>query len=751
MKPLFIRFGRWRYIIPTLLMAGLTIASIIITLSTLRQEAISTHRNIAKLHAYAFEEIFTQTLQNIDYTMDRIPHLSAEKTSSQTLLAIFQDVLRNSPYLRSLSLLNQEGIIELSSHQPNSGKRIIMDDFLPIPSFNDTPLLRIGTPWIGRDFDVAHPCNPKNPSPSDSIYFIPVLKKVFFGEEPYYLIATLNPDYFINRYTQALTSHEGLVSLWRLDGILLLSTDSTLGIGVSHFDTVNAITYKQETLLAHIEHSKHSPISAYKLARLMPFIVDVEMDQDIALRYWDQERNKMLLFSIAFISLSGILGLVLILRNDKETQRQKQQITYEKQFRIAMEATQTGLWTWNIENDTITWDSQCYLLLGYKPFAFEPSIKMIQTIIHPDDTPIMLASRLEQIALQGWFLVERRMKSFNGEWIWIQMRGRVIEYSQENRPLLLTGVYINIDAQKQAEQLRLSSVAFETEDAVLITDATEKIVKVNHAFTKITGYQSKEILGKTPRVLKSGEHDKAFYSLLWNSLLEKGFWQGELWNKRKNGEVYPEHITITAIKDDKGIVTHFLANFSDITVRKAAQKQIHEMAYRDPLTRLANRHLLQDNIFKAIERAQQLQIYGALIFIDLDQFKQLNDSFGHDAGDMLLVQVARRLLDCTRQNDTVSRLGGDEFLILLENLGDNSEQAKAQTLSVAKKILTHINKPFDLVHGTYTIGASIGVCLFGQTVQSVDELIKQADTAMYEAKEKGRNQISFFTPKVCNA
>ena len=726
-------------------------ASIIITLSTLRQEAITTHRNIAKLHAYAFEEIFTQTLQNIDYTMDRIPHLSAEKTSPQALLAIFQDVLKNSPYLRSLSLVNQEGVIELSSHQPNSGKRIIVDDFLPVPSFNNTPLLRIGTPWIGRDFDVAHPSNTKAPSPAESIYFIPVLKKVFFEKQLYYLVATLNPDYFINRYAQALTSHEGLVSLWRLDGILLLSTDNALGIGFSHFDTVNSTTHKQEPLLTHLQHSQHSPISAFKLARLMPFIVEVEMDQDIALHFWDQERNKMLLFSIAFISLSGILGLILILRNDKETQRQKQQITYEKQFRVAMEATQTGLWTWNIENGTVTWDSQCYLLLGYKPFSFEPSVEMIQSLTHPDDAHTIFSSRLEQIAFQGWFLVERRMKSSNGEWIWLQVRGRVIEYTKENTPLFLTGVYINIDVQKQAEQLRLSSVAFETEDAVLITDALENIVKVNQAFTRITGYTSEEILGKTPRILKSGEHDKAFYTLLWQSLLEKGFWQGELWNKRKNGEVYPEHITITAIKNAKGIVTHFLANFSDITVRKAAQKQIHEMAYRDPLTRLANRHLLHENIIKAIEKSHQLQIYGALVFIDLDQFKQLNDSFGHDAGDMLLIQVARRLQDCTRQNDTVSRLGGDEFLILLENLGTDITQATAQTHSVAQKILIFLNRPFDMVHGTYSIGASIGVSLFGKTLQEADALIKQADMAMYEAKDKGRNQISFFTQKVSDA
>lgn len=743
MYNLVIYLGRWRYILPTLVMVGLTIASIITTLSTLREEAIATHRNIAKLHTYAFEEHFTQTLQNIDYTMNRIPSLSDTQTTPQILERIFIDLVKNAPHLRSFSLVDMNGRIEVSSHQPNMGKRLVLENFLPIP-FGDMPLLRIGTPWMGRDFELAYPSNPKLPMAPDSIYFIPLLKKVFFANKPYYLVATLNPDYFTNRYAQALPIENGIISLWRLDGILLFSTDTSLHVGLSHFNTTPLKTTNQEDLLTHLERNQHSPISAYRLARLMPFVIEVEMDQTIALNYWDKERNKILWINILFISLSGILGLLLLLRNDRETQRQKQQITYEKQFRLAMEATQTGLWTWNYQDGTITWDKQCYILLGYEPFVFEASWEMTKSLTHPEDVQNMLSSIEKQIALQGWFLVERRMKNAQGEWTWIQVRGRVIEYTAERHPLFLTGVYINIDAQKQAEQLRLSSVAFETEDAILITDAHEKIIKVNQAFTKITGYTPEEILGNTPRILKSGQHDALFYKALWESLTDKGFWQGELWNKRKNGEIYPEHITITAIKDSKGILTHFLANFSDITLRKAAQKQIQEMAYRDPLTRLANRHLLQENTLKAIEKSHQEQVYGALIFIDLDHFKELNDTFGHDAGDMLLIQVATRLQDCTRQGDTVSRLGGDEFLILLEDLGSDFNQARAQTNSVALKILSYLNKPFALAHGNYSVGASIGISLFGKKKQEVDELIKQADMAMYESKEKGRNQISLF-------
>ncbi len=235
------------------------------------------------------------------------------------------------------------------------------------------------------------------------------------------------------------------------------------------------------------------------------------------------------------------------------------------------------------------------------------------------------------------------MRTALKEWVWIQVRGKVIEFSHEHEPLFLTGVYINIDAQKKAEQLHLSAVAFETQEAILITDAKEKIVKVNEAFTRITGYSDHEIIGQTPRVLKSGYHDKAFYEAMWKALHEKGFWQGELWNKRKNGEIYAEFITITTIHDAHNKTTHFIANFNDITTHKAAQQQIQELAYYDPLTHLANRRLFDETLHDTLCECSDEKHFSALLFIDLDRFKELNDTYGHDAGDMLLIQVASRL------------------------------------------------------------------------------------------------------------
>lgn len=744
MKPLiFPQTKVVRYLFMTLFMVGLIIGLIIAALANLRQEAIQTHRHIASLHAYTLEEHFSQILQHISLTMDRIPPLSHEAPLQEEIFPVFMELLHNAPYLRSLSLLNDEGIIEVSSHQPNIGKRVRLENFVPTP-FGEMPLLRIGVPWEGRDFDSAQPSSTQKPIASDKISFLPLLKKVYFVKRAYYIIANLNTDYLGNRYSTILPLEQGTVSLWRMDGILLFSTDYKKELGSSHYSIAHPM--QDEDFFEHLQHHTQNLLDVSKLAKFLPFIVEIQTNEANALGYWDKERLKLLGITTILIVLSGGLALALIMRYYLENERQKNQLIYEKQFRVAMEATQTGLWTWNLELNHITWDPQCYLLLGYEKDTFEPSWGKIVELTYPDDAKNMLLSIKEQITAHSSFLIERRMKTALQEWVWIQVRGKVIEFSKEHEPLFLTGVYINIDAQKKAEQLHLSAVAFETQEAILITDAKEKIVKVNEAFSRITGYSDHEVIGQTPRILQSGYHDKAFYEAMWKSLIEEGFWQGELWNKRKNGEIYAESITITTIRDAKNKTTHFIANFNDITTHKVAQQHIQELAYYDPLTHLANRRLFDESLSEALNHSIDEKHFGALLFIDLDRFKELNDTYGHDAGDMLLIQAASRLKESIRESDLVARLGGDEFVILLKNLGNQQGIAHHLTQSIAQKILSLLCKPYALAHGNYMLGASIGCTIFGNdaTPKNGATLLKEADLAMYQAKEKGRNQIYFY-------
>jgi diguanylate cyclase (GGDEF)-like protein len=247
-------------------------------------------------------------------------------------------------------------------------------------------------------------------------------------------------------------------------------------------------------------------------------------------------------------------------------------------------------------------------------------------------------------------------------------------------------------------------------------------------------------------MLSSGRHGKEFYESMWQTIATNGSWQGEIWNRRKNGEIYPQWLTITAVKRDDGTVTHYVGTQVDITERKEAEIEIERMAYHDSLTQLANRRLLLDRLQHAMACSARSGREGALLFLDLDNFKTLNDTLGHDMGDLLLQQVARRLVSCVREDDTVARLGGDEFVVIFEGLSDNRLEAATQAELAGRKILAALNKTYMLGEHEYRSTPSIGGTLFFGHQKTVDEILKQADLAMYRAKAAGRNALHFLEP-----
>ncbi len=296
--------------------------------------------------------------------------------------------------------------------------------------------------------------------------------------------------------------------------------------------------------------------------------------------------------------------------------------------------------------------------------------------------------------------------------------------------------------------LHIAATAFESQEGMLITDADSNILRVNSAFSKITGYSSEEVIGKNPRMFSSGRQDQEFFKTMWDRINADGTWEGEIWNRRKNGEVFPEYITIAAVKDHCGNVTNYVGALSDITLRKSAEAEIKNLAFYDPLTRLPNRRLLLDRLEQALASSARSGREGALLFIDLDNFKTLNDTLGHDIGDLLLQQVAERLSACVREGDTVARLGGDEFVVMLEDLSENALDAAAQTEAIGEKILAALNQPYQLAEHTYRNTPSIGATLFLDHMQAPDDIFKHADIAMYQAKKSGRNTLRFFDPQM---
>jgi diguanylate cyclase (GGDEF)-like protein/PAS domain S-box-containing protein len=294
--------------------------------------------------------------------------------------------------------------------------------------------------------------------------------------------------------------------------------------------------------------------------------------------------------------------------------------------------------------------------------------------------------------------------------------------------------------------LRVAAIAFETEEGMMVTDENGAIIRVNQAFTRLTGYSTEEAIGRNPSMLKSDRQDAEFYRSMWESMHRDNYWQGEIWNRRKNGEIYPEWLNITAVLGTDGKVTNYVGSFIDITERKQAEDQIHNLAFYDPLSQLPNRRLLFDRLQQAVATSVRNQTGGALLFIDLDNFKTLNDTKGHGIGDLLLIEVAKRLQGCVREGDTLSRFGGDEFVLLLEGLSEERAQAAVQTRGVGEKVLEALNQPYILDGNEFHSSSSMGITLFINYKEKLDELLKQADTAMYEAKKSGRNTLRFFDP-----
>lgn len=375
-------------------------------------------------------------------------------------------------------------------------------------------------------------------------------------------------------------------------------------------------------------------------------------------------------------------------------------------------------------------------LLGRSPFELMPSLeaKRIKSIFQDlvaNQRPIV---KLENVNLHK-----------NGAERVMETSGRPFFDSFGNY-CGYRGIDRDVSERRHYQQeMELASLALEhTPEGVMITDADLRIIKVNPAFTRMTGYSPRHILGQHPRILNSKRHDTSFYEAMWYSIRTKGQWQGEIWNRRKDGEIYPEWLNICAIRDANGQVTNYSAIFSDISSQNQIRNQLHNLAYYDALTGLPNRELFRDRLEKALTLTQRDESKLAVMFLDLDHFKRVNDSLGHRTGDLLLKQVADVLSRCVRQSDTVARLGGDEFTIMVTNVQHLEDVAR-----IAENILKAMDAPFELNGGVQThAGVSIGISQYPMDGQDADSLLKHADNAMYRAKEKGRHGYEFFTQEM---
>ena len=354
------------------------------------------------------------------------------------------------------------------------------------------------------------------------------------------------------------------------------------------------------------------------------------------------------------------------------------------------------------------------------------------------------ALQLESLRLTGRYgPYEKEYIRKDGSLIPLQLNGTLITGTDGQH--YIWSIIEDITARKRAAaDMKIAATALDAQICIVVTDAKNKILKVNRAFTEVTGYTAEEVVGRTPRLFHSRRHDENFYRKMWEIIHRTGTWQGEVWDRRKDGTEYPKWLTISTVKDDEGAVSHYIGAHHDISERKKAEERIEELAFFDPLTRLPNRTLLQDRLKQALTVSSRNGTRGALLFIDLDNFKTLNDTLGHDKGDLLLQQVAQRLSACVREGDTVARLGGDEFVVVLSGLRGNLQGAASRTEEIGKNILAELRRVYMFGRADHRSTASIGATLFNGHEASAEDLMRQADLAMYKAKAGGRNALCFF-------
>ncbi|WP_158613608.1 MULTISPECIES: PAS domain S-box protein [Aquitalea] len=440
-------------------------------------------------------------------------------------------------------------------------------------------------------------------------------------------------------------------------------------------------------------------------------------------------------------------GRYMAFGRDLTEKKQAEQTLLQREQQLArvLEGSDQGYWDWNVQTDDFQVSKRWKEMLGYPPDSGDITRQVWLGHIHPEDYPQVEASLQRHLAGQTpAYEMEMRCRSLAGGWRWILSRGRVVEQDGQGRPLMMSGTHTDITEHKiYALAQKEAAIVFDSSyEGIMVVSPARLMTKVNAAFTRITGYSEQEAIGCSPAMLSSGQHGPAFYQELWSMVQQHDFWRGEIWNRRKNGDLYAELLSISVVRDQFGQIQHYIGIFSDITQLKAHEAELNRIANFDPLTGVPNRRLLSDRLEQALIRSRRSGKSCAVCFLDLDGFKAINDLHGHEAGDQLLIAVTERLQSVLRADDTLARLGGDEFVLLLSGL-EGSEEC----IPVLDRVLSAVRQEVKLAAAAICTSASVGVTLYPLDDADADTLLRHADQAMYQAKTSGKNRYQLFDPE----
>ena len=539
------------------------------------------------------------------------------------------------------------------------------------------------------------------------------------------------------RFRTIVTQVPGAVFRYRPDGPIDFVSDAIEDIaGYSARQFMRGSTHAWADLICPEDRREHRRAVRQAVLEVRPYALEYRIIDAFGIERWVAENGQPQAGEQGVVWVDGIIA----------------DISQRKHHEMRIEAllTEQSAILDNVmfgvmfvrHRRIISVNRRCEELFGY---AHAEMTGCSTAIVFPSHFEFEAAGERQYPALAagGDFSEERHYLRQDGSQFWALVSGCALDPLHPNDGSIW--VYADITSRKEAEEkLRLSATVLEhIADGVMVVDPAGIIVAVNPAFTQITGYHEAEALGRHSSLTRSQRHDAAFYQAMWDALIASGFWRGEIWHQRKNGDIYLEWLTISAVRDTHGVTTHYVGVFSDITLLKESQEKLDHMAHHDPLTALPNRLLFHDRLQHALLRAAREQEQLAVLFIDLDRFKNVNDTLGHHIGDELLQKVAGQLAARLREGDTLARLGGDEFIVLLERV--DGEYGATQ---VAEKLMTMFEQPFTVAGHELFVTCSVGISLYPDDALDLNMLIRNADVAMYQAKARGRNGYRFYAPSM---
>jgi diguanylate cyclase (GGDEF)-like protein/PAS domain S-box-containing protein len=564
------------------------------------------------------------------------------------------------------------------------------------------------------------------------------------------VFATVPVAYFTERFSQLKLGARGVVALRTADNLSVARYPELLAGGgaVGQFALSEQLRELLNTRPDRAVYVARSPVDqiertfAYRRLAAYPLYIIVGLASRDTLAEWWGGVTVTASLALLFFLMSMLFAALLWRAWRRQWSANEALRESEQRWSMALEGGEFCVWDWDLVSGKIILSKRGKQMYGYEDDEMADDIATWQAMLHPEDLANVEADLKRY--LRGdtpTHATEYRVRHKSGRWLWILSRGMVVSRDAQGQVLRMIGTHVDVtERREREEELKLAAAAFEMADeAVVVTNEHNEIVSVNPAFTAITGYEPREVLGRNPKMLSAKTHPPSFYEAMWRSLLGSGRWSGEVSNRKKSGETYVEWLSIKRMFDEQRRQAHYVAVFSDITARKAAEERMRYLALHDALTNLPNRTLFSERLGQALLRAQRDRTRLALMYFDLDKFKPVNDTYGHEVGDQLLQAVAQRVLACVRASDTVARLGGDEFVVLLPTL-DQEQDA----LGVAEKIRQALEKPFEVAGHVFDVSTSLGLAIYPAHGEDAQTLTRHADEAMYQAKKLGRNKVVLY-------